>query len=425
MNKTIHRALAVLLALLMLLSASAAITAAGAENDITSAFTDPSFKAAVYQIIGKDAAEDPIYDTDVAGVTELNLYNAGVQNLNGLEYFTSLIILNCSMNSKITVLPPLPATLGSLFCHNCMLTQLPPLPSGLKRLDCSSNKLTGLDVAGCTKLEFLDCSSNSIPSFDVASSPNLTFVICSNNRLASPALVNGLPALMGKEGVTVNYGSQKVPQRWEPVTSMWMSTAIRIGATLYAGVGPSYATPKASEIVYTIVSAGTTGAVLKDGGVYFPSKGTATVKATLPKGSGEPGAAEKDRKEFSQTFEITVTEPPPPPEFTKTEYVVDFMGKVEIAVVNGEGDFRFRFSDPDVKGLQISSQDNNRSCEVTSLKRMTLFSKSPTATVYLTDRNGNLIKDAQGEIVSCTVKEQVLWWQWILYYVLFGFIWYY
>jgi len=66
MNKAIKQALAALLAALLLCGVFA--LGASAATDITAAFTDPNFKAAVYEAISK-TAPNPILDTDVAGIT--------------------------------------------------------------------------------------------------------------------------------------------------------------------------------------------------------------------------------------------------------------------------------------------------------------------------------------------------------------------
>ena len=117
--------------------------------DITDKFTDPSFKSIVYQYINKEAP-NPIYDTDVAKITEI--YAAmGAKNLDGLEYFTNLEILVIGGNDR-TSLPKLPESLKQLNCvgnpltslsgleelgcHSIDLAELPALPSSLKKLDC-------------------------------------------------------------------------------------------------------------------------------------------------------------------------------------------------------------------------------------------------------------------------------------------------
>ena len=65
--------------------------------DITAAFTDPNFLAAVYEAIGKNSPE-PIYDTDVSSVATLEIDSRNIESLAGLEHFRALSVLDCSNN---------------------------------------------------------------------------------------------------------------------------------------------------------------------------------------------------------------------------------------------------------------------------------------------------------------------------------------
>ena len=110
--------------------------------DITTAFSDPNFRAEVYKAIGKTAPA-AIYDTDVARVMTLNLRGKNIQSLAGLQFFIDLEYLGCSKNK---------------------LTSLPVLPPNLKKIYCYANQLTSIDVTGVTALELLNCSGNYIKS---------------------------------------------------------------------------------------------------------------------------------------------------------------------------------------------------------------------------------------------------------------------
>jgi len=193
------RALAVLLACLLLCGAVAFTAGAADGVDITNKFTDPAFKAAVQEIIGKDM----ILDTDVAGIRELVVNghsfhdpsftweNLGkIKNLAGLEYFTSLRLLGCSFN-QITLLPTLPSGLEALWCEGNQLTALPALPSGIKELICANNKLSALPSLP-TALEALSCWENRLTMLPALPS-GLNSLDCSQNSLTSlPALPSGL-----------------------------------------------------------------------------------------------------------------------------------------------------------------------------------------------------------------------------------------
>jgi len=172
-----------------------------AAADITSSFTDPAFLAYVREVAGKPT--EPIYDTDIVDVANLELNSKGIKSLAGIEHFvnlkqldcfynqlttlptlpdgledinvlnnnitsipasalpSSLLALRCSYN-ELTALPELPAGLLILACSDNKLTALPTLPAGLSLLDCGNNKLTGLDVTGLASLGYIDCRFNNM-----------------------------------------------------------------------------------------------------------------------------------------------------------------------------------------------------------------------------------------------------------------------
>ena len=51
-------------------------------------------------MIGKTSTE-PILYSDVKEIKQLNVSNKNISNLSGIEYFTSLNMLNCRLN-KLT-----------------------------------------------------------------------------------------------------------------------------------------------------------------------------------------------------------------------------------------------------------------------------------------------------------------------------------
>ena len=151
-------------------------------------------------------------------------------DLTGLQYFTSLIYLNCNNNQITTyVFPPnlkyldcsysmanqpfgslpyLPGSLETLICTNNAASSIPftanlkyinvsnnylsslaALPSGLKTLICSNQgeptagRLTSLPVLNAS-LEYLDCSNNQLSSLPALPATLLT-LICSGNKAYS------------------------------------------------------------------------------------------------------------------------------------------------------------------------------------------------------------------------------------------------
>ena len=154
-------------------------------NDITAAFTDANFKAAVYQKIGKTAPA-PILDTDVSGIIELDVANKNIASLAGIRYFTALQELVCYLNQLVDLDVSECTNLQILHCEFNQLSTLNI--SGLMNLDtiyCTDNQLSTLDVSGFTNLQGLHCEFNQLTTLDVSGLTNLQSLACSNNQLST------------------------------------------------------------------------------------------------------------------------------------------------------------------------------------------------------------------------------------------------
>ena len=212
MKKTITRVFAILLTA-VLLCGILPLTAGAADGiDITDKFIDPAFRAAVYDAIWKTAPE-PIYDSDVARITGLDVSNRNIKSLDGLIYFSELEDLWCFDNQLVTLptlpsnlkyllcdnnqlisLPVLPTTLLTLWCRGNQLTALPVLPSSLEKLSCDENRLTILPSLPANLIEF-DCYDNQLSALP-ALPPKLESIDCGSNRLTTlPALPASLITL--------------------------------------------------------------------------------------------------------------------------------------------------------------------------------------------------------------------------------------
>jgi hypothetical protein len=213
--KALKRCLAVLLAALLLCGCFA--VAASAATDITADFTDQNFRAAVYEIIGKTAPA-PIYDTDVAGILSLNVYERGIQTLAGIEHFTALESLRCN-NNQLTALDVSKNTaLYQLACGNNQLTALDVSKNpALESLRCDNNQLTALDVSKNTALESLYCPYNQLPALDVSKNTALRFLGCDNNQLTALD-VSKNPAL---EALNCSYNNMQSKADVIGFTGVW------------------------------------------------------------------------------------------------------------------------------------------------------------------------------------------------------------
>lgn len=127
---------------------------------------DSNFEAKLISL-GFDTASDGKAETaKIDKITSINLNNASINNLKGIEDFKALTILNCSYNN-----------LSSLDLSK---------NTSIKELHCSSNNLTSLDVSKNTALTYLDCSWNDLTSLNIKNGKNAFFTtlrISVNNDL--------------------------------------------------------------------------------------------------------------------------------------------------------------------------------------------------------------------------------------------------
>ena len=160
--------------------------------DITDDFTDPYFRAAVYEVFGKSPR---IYNTDVANITGLDVSSRNIRNLAGLEWFSGLTWLDCGGNRLASLPATLPSSLKSLQCNYNQLTSLPEtLPSALTDLTCWNNLLTALPELP-HNLKDLLCEGNPLTVLPMLPS-GLTTLWCDDNKLTMlPTLPSGLTNL--------------------------------------------------------------------------------------------------------------------------------------------------------------------------------------------------------------------------------------
>ncbi len=87
-------------------------------------------------------------------VTELDVSGLGLTNLDGLENFPNLQVLNCSGNNLTRLDVSKNTALKKLYCANNQLQSLDLSQNGqLDYVNCSFNRLKSLDMSGNTKLE--------------------------------------------------------------------------------------------------------------------------------------------------------------------------------------------------------------------------------------------------------------------------------
>lgn len=128
------------------------LVSVSAPPDISGSFTDPLFKQAVWQWLGKTGTPGSFTKQDLTNRMAAQNYilgltnNSSVTSLAGLENFegTGLTRLNCYWDPLLTSLPTLPSSLTKIYCDYSGLTSLPALPGGLTELYANNNQLTSL-----------------------------------------------------------------------------------------------------------------------------------------------------------------------------------------------------------------------------------------------------------------------------------------
>ena len=111
-------------------------------------------------------------------VTELKCDDNKLTSLD-VSGCTSLTNLDCRYNQLTSLDLSKNTALTTLNCYYNQLTSLDLSKNTvLTMLNCSNNQLTSLDVSGCTALTSLDCGSNQLTSLDVSQNRALETLLC-------------------------------------------------------------------------------------------------------------------------------------------------------------------------------------------------------------------------------------------------------
>ena len=130
--------------------------------------------------------------SEIVSADYVECSHAGINDLEGIQYFDSLGILSADHNN-LTSIPPLSPFLRQFFCDYNILSSLPPLlhNTRLTEIVCDSNLLTSLPALPAN-LQSLECAMNNITS--IPSLPNNIYSLdFSDNPITSlPALPDSL-----------------------------------------------------------------------------------------------------------------------------------------------------------------------------------------------------------------------------------------
>ncbi|MTE27331.1 T9SS type A sorting domain-containing protein [Winogradskyella ouciana] len=140
--------------------------------DIYTYVPDDNFEQALINLGYDDILDNLVLTANIDTILDLNISNASISNLIGIEDFTALEVLDVSNNNLAS------ADLSSNLV--------------LQELYATNNNLTGLDLNSNTALVTVDCSGNNLDDLDVSANSNLTTLNCSNNTLISLDVSNNL-----------------------------------------------------------------------------------------------------------------------------------------------------------------------------------------------------------------------------------------
>ena len=133
---------------------------------------------------------DPNHDgylskEELDAITFVDVSGSSIRSLQGIEFFSELLYLNCS-NCNLTELDTSKnPKLADLYCHYNDLTELDLSHNPeLFLLGCMGNKLTALDLSHNDQLFEVECSNNKLKMLDVSHNPNLCNLSVRWNRIS-------------------------------------------------------------------------------------------------------------------------------------------------------------------------------------------------------------------------------------------------
>ena len=187
MKKRNERRLAIVLAMMMIFMNFIITPVMAAPGDVTineANFPDDNFRKIV-KTFDKDNNRI-LSKSELDVVTSINARDKKIENLNGIEYFTSLNWLDCSVNQLKALDLSKNINLKTLYCGQNQLTTLDLSKNiNLETLFCGLNQLTTLDVSKNAKLREFSCSENQLTTLNLSKNKNLETLYCDKNPLTT------------------------------------------------------------------------------------------------------------------------------------------------------------------------------------------------------------------------------------------------
>ena len=122
--------------------------------------------------------------SEIEQTTIIAVADKGIIDLEGIEYFIMLEVLECYNNQISTLDISACVNLERLYCYNNELSTLDVTGcTNLTLLGCYDNELSTLDVSNCSDLTWLYCHNNGLSTLNVSGCTNLKWLYCDNNNL--------------------------------------------------------------------------------------------------------------------------------------------------------------------------------------------------------------------------------------------------
>ncbi len=154
-------------------------------------FPDANFRKYVADKFDKDG-DGVLSAEEIETVTEITLFDhishskIEVSDLKGIEYFTSLELLDCQTQNIKELDLSQNTSLKYLYCKQNQLTTLDlSNNTELLKLNCDNNQLAELDLSNNTELLMLYCNENQLTTLNVSKNTMLNRLECIKNKLTT------------------------------------------------------------------------------------------------------------------------------------------------------------------------------------------------------------------------------------------------
>jgi hypothetical protein len=165
----------------------------GALHAQTISIPDANFEQTLIDLGYDTVLNGEVVSDSIVNITEIDLSDRNISNLDGIEGFTNLEVLRCGRNSltELDLSQNLALTFVSGFLNELTSVDLSQ-NSLLEIVQLSSNQLTQLDVSQNSKLKILAINYNFLQEIDVSNNPELFRLAFEVNNISALNIANNL-----------------------------------------------------------------------------------------------------------------------------------------------------------------------------------------------------------------------------------------